>query len=121
MCTHLLINVRRMLSSLAEFPTPKTELVQKFQVLYVGMMPVARPIGTIHALALRNVYTEPEFICRYNEPTWFCFVFLSGMDILNGAVDSLMTSSARDDWIPVMLNVADATVTVIKEKAIIIT
>lgn len=29
----------------AEFPTPKTELVQKFQVLYLGMMPVARPIG----------------------------------------------------------------------------
>ncbi|XP_058240710.1 amyloid beta precursor protein binding family B member 2 isoform X3 [Hemibagrus wyckioides] len=68
----------------AEFPTPKTELVQKFQVLYVGMMPVARPIG---------------------------------MDILNSAVDSLMTSSTRDSWIPVMLNVADATVTVIKEKA----
>ncbi|ROI16046.1 Amyloid-beta A4 precursor protein-binding family B member 2 [Anabarilius grahami] len=55
----------------AEFPTPKTELVQKFQVLYVGMMPVARPIG---------------------------------MDILNGAIDSLITSSIRDDWIPVMLN-----------------
>uniref|UniRef100_A0A672RCZ7 Amyloid beta A4 precursor protein-binding family B member 2-like n=1 Tax=Sinocyclocheilus grahami TaxID=75366 RepID=A0A672RCZ7_SINGR len=67
----------------AEFPTPKTELVQKFQVLYVGMMPVARPIG---------------------------------MDILNGAIDSLITSSIRDDWVPVMLNVADATVTVIKEK-----
>ncbi|KTF95863.1 hypothetical protein cypCar_00017536 [Cyprinus carpio] len=29
----------------SKFPTPKTELVQKFQVLYVGMMPVARPIG----------------------------------------------------------------------------
>ncbi|XP_060772600.1 amyloid beta precursor protein binding family B member 2 isoform X2 [Neoarius graeffei] len=68
---------------LQEFPTPKTELVQKFQVLYIGMMPVARPIG---------------------------------MDILNGAVDSLMTSSDRDSWIPVMLNVADATVTVMKEK-----
>ncbi|XP_076848612.1 amyloid beta precursor protein binding family B member 2 [Brachyhypopomus gauderio] len=67
----------------AEFPTPKTELVQKFQVLYIGMMPVARPIG---------------------------------MDILNGAVDSLMTSSSRDTWTPVILNVADATVTVIKEK-----
>lgn len=40
------------------------------------------------------------------------------MDVLNTAVDSLMTSSARDDWIAVMLNVADATVTVIKEKAI---
>ncbi|XP_036438810.1 amyloid-beta A4 precursor protein-binding family B member 2 isoform X2 [Colossoma macropomum] len=68
---------------LQEFPTPKTELVQKFQVLYIGMMPVARPIG---------------------------------MDVLNSAVDSLMTSSARDEWTPVMLNVADATVTVIKEK-----
>uniref|UniRef100_A0A4W4HDQ7 Amyloid beta (A4) precursor protein-binding, family B, member 2b n=1 Tax=Electrophorus electricus TaxID=8005 RepID=A0A4W4HDQ7_ELEEL len=68
---------------LQEFPTPKTELVQKFQVLYIGMMPVARPIG---------------------------------MDMLNGAVDSLMTSSTRDDWTPVILNVADATVTVIKEK-----
>ncbi|XP_051561141.1 amyloid beta precursor protein binding family B member 2-like isoform X3 [Myxocyprinus asiaticus] len=67
----------------AEFPTPKTELVQKFQVFYLGMMPVARPLG---------------------------------MDILNGAIDSLMSSSSRDDWMPVMLNVADATVTVIKEK-----
>ncbi|KAI5628219.1 amyloid beta A4 precursor protein-binding family B member 2 isoform X3, partial [Silurus asotus] len=67
----------------AEFPTPKTELVQRFQVLYIGMMPVVKPIG---------------------------------MDVLNGAVDSLMTSSSRDNWIPVMLNVADATVTVIREK-----
>ncbi|XP_065110700.1 amyloid beta precursor protein binding family B member 2 isoform X2 [Paramisgurnus dabryanus] len=68
---------------LQEFPTPKTELVQKFEVLYVGMTPVARPIG---------------------------------MEVLNGAIDNLLTSSVRDDWIPVLLNVADATVTVIKEK-----
>uniref|UniRef100_A0A8C9TYS1 Amyloid beta protein binding family B member 2 n=1 Tax=Scleropages formosus TaxID=113540 RepID=A0A8C9TYS1_SCLFO len=68
---------------LQEFPTPKTELVQKFHVLYLGMLPVARPIG---------------------------------MDILNGAIDGLMTSSTKDNWMPVMLSVADATVTVIKEK-----
>ncbi|XP_017261524.1 amyloid-beta A4 precursor protein-binding family B member 2 isoform X2 [Kryptolebias marmoratus] len=68
---------------LQEFPTPKTELVQKFQVLYLGMMPVARPIG---------------------------------MDILNGAIDSLIGSSNRDDWTPVALNVADATVTISKEE-----
>ncbi|KAM9857103.1 amyloid beta precursor protein binding family B member 2 isoform 2-T2 [Aulostomus maculatus] len=68
---------------LQEFPTPKTELVQKFQVLYLGMMPVARPIG---------------------------------MDILNGAIDSLISSSNKDDWTPVALNVADATVTISKEK-----
>ncbi|KAJ8385172.1 hypothetical protein AAFF_G00192230 [Aldrovandia affinis] len=68
---------------LQEFPTPKTELVQKFHVLYLGMLPVARPIG---------------------------------MDILNGAIDSLVTSSDKDDWTPVILNVADATVTIIKDK-----
>ncbi|XP_016890802.1 amyloid-beta A4 precursor protein-binding family B member 2 isoform X4 [Cynoglossus semilaevis] len=68
---------------LQEFPTPKTELVQKFQVLYLGMMPVARPIG---------------------------------MDILNGAIESLIGSSNREDWTPVALNVADATVTISKDK-----
>ncbi|XP_030272206.1 amyloid-beta A4 precursor protein-binding family B member 2 isoform X5 [Sparus aurata] len=67
----------------AEFPTPKTELVQKFQVFYLGMLPVARPIG---------------------------------MDILNGAIDSLIGSSNREDWTPVALNVADATVTISKDK-----
>lgn len=29
----------------AEFPMPKTELVQKFHVLYLGMTTVSRPIG----------------------------------------------------------------------------
>ncbi|XP_026518344.2 amyloid-beta A4 precursor protein-binding family B member 1-like, partial [Terrapene carolina triunguis] len=28
-----------------EFPAPKTELVQKFQVSYLGSAPVARPVG----------------------------------------------------------------------------
>uniref|UniRef100_M4A5Y2 Amyloid beta protein binding family B member 2 n=1 Tax=Xiphophorus maculatus TaxID=8083 RepID=M4A5Y2_XIPMA len=71
----------------AEFPTPKTELVQKFQVLYLGMMPVARPIG---------------------------------MDILNGAIESLIGSSNREDWTPVALNVADATVTISKDKEVLV-
>ncbi|MEE6462168.1 hypothetical protein FKM82_001515 [Ascaphus truei] len=65
-----------------EFPTPKTELVQKFHVLYLGMLSVSRPIG---------------------------------MDVVNEAIESLTTSSNKEDWTPVILNVADATVTVIKE------
>ncbi|KAM9792165.1 amyloid beta precursor protein binding family B member 2-like [Neosynchiropus ocellatus] len=69
---------------LQDFPTPKTELVQKFQVLYLGMSPVARPLG---------------------------------MDTLNGAIDRLRSSSSRDGWTPVALNVADATVTVSKGQA----
>jgi len=39
------------------------------------------------------------------------------MDILNGAIDSLVGSSSREDWTQVALNVADATVTISKEKA----
>ncbi|XP_073417235.1 amyloid beta precursor protein binding family B member 2 isoform X4 [Dendrobates tinctorius] len=66
-----------------EFPTPKTELVQKFHVRYLGMQSVTKPIG---------------------------------MDVVNDAIDSLMTPSDQEDWTPVIMNVADATVTVIKEK-----
>lgn len=29
-----------------DFPTPKTELVQKFHVQYLGMLPVDKPVGT---------------------------------------------------------------------------
>ncbi|XP_073417237.1 amyloid beta precursor protein binding family B member 2 isoform X6 [Dendrobates tinctorius] len=68
---------------LQEFPTPKTELVQKFHVRYLGMQSVTKPIG---------------------------------MDVVNDAIDSLMTPSDQEDWTPVIMNVADATVTVIKEK-----
>lgn len=38
------------------------------------------------------------------------------MDILNGAIDSLMGTSNKEDWTPVALNVADATVTISKDK-----
>ncbi|XP_013373504.1 PREDICTED: amyloid beta A4 precursor protein-binding family B member 2 isoform X10 [Chinchilla lanigera] len=68
---------------LQDFPTPKTELVQRFHVQYLGMLPVDRPVG---------------------------------MDTLNSAIESLMTSSDKDDWPSVNMNVADATVTVISEK-----
>ncbi|XP_026186780.1 amyloid-beta A4 precursor protein-binding family B member 2 [Mastacembelus armatus] len=69
---------------LQEFPMPKTELVQKFHVLYLGMTSVSRPIG---------------------------------MDIINGAIDSLVSSTGKEDWTPVILSIADTTVAVIKEKA----
>ncbi|KAG5207606.1 hypothetical protein JEQ12_017370 [Ovis aries] len=66
-----------------DFPTPKTELVQKFHVQYLGMLPVDKPVG---------------------------------MDTLNNAIESLMTSSSKEEWPSVNMNVADATVTVISEK-----
>ncbi|NXQ47009.1 APBB2 protein, partial [Catharus fuscescens] len=60
-----------------------SKLVQKFHVQYLGMLPVAKPVG---------------------------------MDTLNSAIESLMASSSKDDWLPVTMNVADATVTVINER-----
>ncbi|XP_013764260.1 amyloid beta A4 precursor protein-binding family B member 2 isoform X1 [Pundamilia nyererei] len=66
-----------------EFPMPKTELVQKFHVHYLGMTSVSRPIG---------------------------------MDIINGAIDSLVSSTGKEDWTPVILSIADTTLAVIKEK-----
>lgn len=39
-----------------------------------------------------------------------------GMDTLNNAIESLMTSASKEDWLSVNMNVADATVTVISEK-----
>ncbi|XP_017565223.1 amyloid-beta A4 precursor protein-binding family B member 2 isoform X1 [Pygocentrus nattereri] len=39
-----------------------------------------------------------------------------GMDIINGAIDSLLSSTGKEDWTAVLLNVQDATVSVIKEK-----
>lgn len=68
---------------LQEFPMPKTELVQKFHVMYLGVTSVIRPIG---------------------------------MDIINGAIDTLMTSTGKEDWTPVVLSIADTTVAVMKEK-----
>ncbi|XP_017282693.1 amyloid-beta A4 precursor protein-binding family B member 2 isoform X2 [Kryptolebias marmoratus] len=68
---------------LQEFPMPKTELVQKFHVLYLGVTSVSRPIG---------------------------------MDIINGAIENLLSSTGKEDWTPVILSIADTTVAVIKEK-----
>ncbi|NXP88064.1 APBB2 protein, partial [Passerina amoena] len=50
--------------------------------------------------------------------TFFSVAFYSllGMDTLNSAIESLMASSSKDDWLPVTMNVADATVTVINER-----
>jgi len=44
------------------------------------------------------------------------FSSVLGMDTLNTAIESLMASSSKEDWMPVTMNVADATVTVINER-----
>lgn len=46
----------------------------------------------------------------------YFFPSTSGMDILNGAIESLISSSNKDDWTPVALSVADATVTISKDQ-----
>lgn len=40
-----------------------------------------------------------------------------GMDIINGAIENLLSSTGKEEWTPVILSIADTTVAVIKEKA----
>lgn len=91
---------------------PKTELVQKFHVLYLGMTTVSRPIGTspdaeahLRSPGTHHLLTAP------------CPCLSSGMDIINGAIESLLSSTGKEDWTPVILSIADTTLAVIKEKA----
>lgn len=39
------------------------------------------------------------------------------MDIINGAIESLVTSTGKEEWTPVKLSIADTTVAVMKDKA----
>ncbi|XP_015197339.1 amyloid beta precursor protein binding family B member 1 isoform X1 [Lepisosteus oculatus] len=68
-----------------EFPAPKNELVQWFQVQYLGSVPVAKPVG--------------KETC--------------GMDIINVALETVLNTKEKHEWTPVTVNVASATVTVI--------
>lgn len=38
------------------------------------------------------------------------------MDIVNDVIEGLVEQSDKEEWVPVIMNVADATVTVIKEQ-----
>ncbi|NXC58692.1 APBB2 protein, partial [Aleadryas rufinucha] len=61
---------------------------------------------------------EDKKFCYCLHILFFTIAFypLLGMDTLNSAIESLMASSSKDDWMPVTMNVADATVTVINER-----
>uniref|UniRef100_A0A8C8CQ43 Uncharacterized protein n=1 Tax=Oncorhynchus tshawytscha TaxID=74940 RepID=A0A8C8CQ43_ONCTS len=63
-----------------EFPAPKNELVQSFQVRYLGNVPVAKPVG---------------------------------MDLVNVALNTAINSKEKEEWTPVTVNVASATLTIV--------
>lgn len=116
--------VSHLCVSSVEFPTPKTDLQHSFHVLYLGMTSVLRPIGNTHththSCHLHRQITIGFgvilYICNCADYNVLLKRCVSGMDMINGAIDSLMSSAGKEDWTPVLLNVADATITVIKEK-----
>ncbi|XP_043548517.1 amyloid-beta A4 precursor protein-binding family B member 1 isoform X3 [Chiloscyllium plagiosum] len=67
-----------------EFPVPKSELVQRFQVLYLGNIAVTKPVG---------------------------------MDVINSALENTIQNSHKQNWTPVIVNVASATLTIINEES----
>ncbi|XP_068120093.1 amyloid beta precursor protein binding family B member 1 [Hyperolius riggenbachi] len=66
-----------------EFPAPKNEQVQGFQVYYLGSVPVSRPVG---------------------------------MDVINTTLETAL-STDRTTRIPVTVNVASATVTILHQQS----
>ncbi|XP_029457772.1 amyloid-beta A4 precursor protein-binding family B member 1 isoform X2 [Rhinatrema bivittatum] len=66
-----------------EFPAPKNESFQRFQVFYLGNIPVNKPVG---------------------------------MDTVNTVLDTVLTTSNRLDWMPVYVDVASATLTILQEQ-----
>uniref|UniRef100_A0A8C2CNG0 Amyloid beta (A4) precursor protein-binding, family B, member 1 (Fe65) n=1 Tax=Cyprinus carpio TaxID=7962 RepID=A0A8C2CNG0_CYPCA len=66
-----------------EFPVPKNELVQRFQVRYLGRVPVTKP---------------------------------AGMDVINVALETALNSKDKEDWTPVTVNVASATLTILTSE-----
>uniref|UniRef100_UPI003590261C amyloid beta precursor protein binding family B member 2-like isoform X3 n=1 Tax=Myxine glutinosa TaxID=7769 RepID=UPI003590261C len=96
-----------------DFPTPKTELVQKFQVQYVGSLPVAKPVVNqeTRAKLTRMINAASSIVLTTG------ILSNSGMDILNGAIASLLAAHQPEQWTPVIINVTSATITVCQEQA----
>ncbi|XP_003199365.2 amyloid beta precursor protein binding family B member 1 isoform X1 [Danio rerio] len=65
-----------------EFPVPKNELVQRFQVRYLGRVQVTKPVG---------------------------------MEVINVALETALNKD-KEDWTPVTVNVASATLTVLTSE-----
>lgn len=63
--------------STVEFPAPKNELVQKFQVYYLGNVPVAKPVGMYVLLHPGTTILIPK-LCPHPLPskTFFYQTFL---------------------------------------------
>lgn len=69
----------------------------------------------IHFTEFKTIY-YCVLLCENNIVYSYTFTSVLGMDTLNSAIESLMASSSKEDWMPVTMNVADATVTVISER-----
>ncbi|XP_069748412.1 amyloid beta precursor protein binding family B member 2 isoform X2 [Narcine bancroftii] len=89
-----------------EFPVPKSELVQRFQVLYLGNIPVTKPVDAkrLSRTGLLGAGGSSQ-------------LQRSGMDVINSALENSTQNRSRESWTPVIVNVASATVTVVGEES----
>ncbi|XP_014070583.2 amyloid beta precursor protein binding family B member 1 isoform X2 [Salmo salar] len=71
-----------------EFPVPKNENFQRFLVYYLGNVPVSKPVGKGRM----------------------------GVETINDALAAAMNSTRKQDWTPVSVNVAPATLTILTRE-----
>lgn len=94
---------------LTEFPVPKNELFQRFHVYYLGCEAVAKPVGK----KTPSVYLSN---CKHYALCHNLFVCFSGMEVINEAFVAAMIGKDKNDWTPVSVNVAPATLTILSEQ-----
>ncbi|XP_057685066.1 amyloid beta precursor protein binding family B member 1-like isoform X1 [Corythoichthys intestinalis] len=95
--------------SVEEFPAPKNELFQRFHVYYLGSEPVVKPVGKKRIIFYS---THQIFILTlYNQRKFF-----SGMDVINDALEAAVEGKDKNDWTPVSVNVAPATLTILAKQ-----
>lgn len=99
-----------------EFPAPKSEVVQKFPVCYLGCVPVAKPVGEwgggTHTPCCCCGAGAPAPLLHAPEP----HCPSPGMDVINAALEAALATSSKEHWTPIVVNVAPATLTITHEQ-----
>lgn len=96
-------------SPTVEFPAPKSEVVQRFPVCYLGCVPVAKPVGE---------WGKGECLGGLLQHSWGSCGCLSlcppGMDVINAALEAALAPGSGEPPAPtpVVVSVAPATLTI---------
>ncbi|KAK3524022.1 hypothetical protein QTP70_017533 [Hemibagrus guttatus] len=93
--------------------------VQRFEVEYVGNLPVSRAMAENKKAAFKLILGSRNcFVCLFfggYKANVVCLV-LAGMEVLNRAIESIMYSRDRDEWEQIVIHVSDTVLSLWRGK-----